>query len=212
MNKNNKTFMAVENINKEEMKEDVSAKGMETSETVDNAADNIADKDNEVSADVNAENQQEEKEEKKEPTLEEQVAELNDKYLRKLAEFENYRKRTMKEKAELILNGAARTVEAFLPVVDDMERALENASKTEDIEAIREGMKMIFQKFEKSLTSLGVKKIDTTDADFNTDFHEAIAMVSGMGEDKKNKVIDCIQTGYMLNDKVIRHAKVAVGQ
>ena len=148
----------------------------------------------------------------KEPTAEEQIAELNDKYLRKLAEFENYRKRTMKEKADLILNGAARTVEAFLPVIDDMERAIDNAAKSDDIEAVREGINMIFQKFEKTLSSLGVKKIETKDADFNTDFHEAIAMVPGMGDDKKNKVIDCVQTGYILNDKVIRHAKVAVGQ
>ena len=136
---------------------------------------------------------------------------MTDKYLRKLAEFENYRKRTMKEKADLVLNGAERTVNAFLPVVDDMERAIENAAKSEDVEVLREGMNMIFQKLEKTLASLGVKKIETTDADFNTDFHEAIAMVPGMGEDKKNKVIDCVQTGYMINDKVIRHAKVAVG-
>lgn len=153
----------------------------------------------------------EETTEAKEPTAEEKLEEMTDKYLRKLAEFDNFRKRTMKEKADLILNGAERTVSAFLPVVDDMERALENAAKSEDIEALREGMNMIFQKLEKTLASLGVKKIDTTDADFNTDFHEAIAMVPGMGDDKKNKVIDCVQTGYMINEKVIRHAKVAVG-
>lgn len=195
-----------EKNNKEELKEEVSAKAEACEENV------TANK--EATAEVvNEETSAEDKaEEKKEPTLEEQLAEMNDKYLRKLAEFENYRKRTMKEKTELILNGAERTVSAFLPVIDDMERAIDNATKSDDIEAVREGVNMIFQKFEKVLDSLGVKKIDTADADFNTDFHEAIAMVPGMGEDKKNKVIDCVQTGYMINDKVIRHAKVAVGQ
>lgn len=195
--------MAENTKNNEEMQEEVSAK-----ETA--ANEKVADK--EAAEGVAAEVGNEEAEAKAEPTPEEKLADLNDKYLRKIAEFENYRKRTMKEKAELILNGAERTVTAFLPVIDDMERAIDNAAKSDDIEAVREGINMIFQKFEKVLDSLGVKKIDTTDADFNTDFHEAIAMVPGMGDDKKNKVIDCVQTGYMINDKVIRHAKVAVGQ
>lgn len=142
----------------------------------------------------------------------EQIAELKDKYLRSVAEFDNYRKRTMKEKAELIVNGAEKTVSAILPVMDDMERALATAEKTDDVEALKEGMKLIFQKFEKCLAGLGVSKIETKDADFDTDYHEAVAMVPGMGDDKKGKVLDCVQTGYTLNDKVIRHAKVAVGQ
>lgn len=195
--------MAENTKNNEEMQEEVSAQ-----ETA--ANEKVADK--ETAEGVAAEVENEEVETKAEPTPEEKLADLNDKYLRKIAEFENYRKRTMKEKAELILNGAERTVTAFLPVIDDMERAIDNAAKSDDIEAVREGINMIFQKFEKVLDTLGVKKIDTTDADFNTDFHEAIAMVPGMGDDKKNKVIDCVQTGYMINDKVIRHAKVAVGQ
>lgn len=141
-----------------------------------------------------------------------EIAELKDQYLRKVAEFENYRKRTLKEKTELILNGAEKTVDAILPVVDDMERAMANADKTEDIEAMKEGMDLIFKKLMKTLEGLGVKKIETEDKDFDTDFHEAVAMVPGMGDDKKGKVIDCVQTGYTLNDKVIRHAKVAVGQ
>lgn len=141
-----------------------------------------------------------------------EIAELKDKYLRSVAEFDNYRKRTLKEKAELLLNGAEKTVSAILPVLDDMERALAGAEKTDDAEALKEGMKLIFQKFEKVLTSLGVSKIETKDADFDTDVHEAVAMVPGMGDDKKGKVLDCVQTGYKLNDKVIRHAKVAVGQ
>lgn len=155
-----------------------------------------------------------EKEEEKDPleAANEQIAELKDKYLRSVAEFDNYRKRTMKEKAELIVNGAEKAVSAILPVMDDMERALATAEKTEDVEALKEGMKLIFQKFEKCLKGLGVNKIETKDADFNTDYHEAVAMVPGMGDDKKGKVLDCVQTGYTLNDKVIRHAKVAVGQ
>lgn len=140
----------------------------------------------------------------------EEIAALKDKYLRTVAEFENYKKRTLKEKAELILNGGEKTVTAILPVLDDFERAL--ADKTEDAVAIKEGMELIFKKFAKSLESLGVKKIETEDKTFDVDFHEAIAMVPGVGDDKKGKVIDCVQTGYTLNDKVIRHAKVAVGQ
>ena len=139
-----------------------------------------------------------------------EVEELKKQLLYKTAEFENYRKRTLKEKAELILNGGEKTVAAILPILDDFERAI--ADKSEDPKAIKEGVQMIFNKFIKTLEGLGVKKIETADKDFDVDFHEAIAMVPGMGDDKKGKVIDCVQTGYTLNDKVIRHAKVAVGQ
>ena len=133
-----------------------------------------------------------------------------DKYIRLVAEFENYKKRTLKEKSELILNGSEKTVAAILPILDDFERA--TADKTEDPQAIKEGFELIYKKFLKALETLGVNKIETDNADFNVDYHEAIAMVPGMGDDKKGKVIDCVQTGYTLNDKVIRHAKVAVGQ
>lgn len=133
-----------------------------------------------------------------------------DKYIRLVAEFENYKKRTLKEKSELILNGSEKTVAAILPILDDFERA--TADKTEDPQAIKEGYELIYKKFLKALETLGVHKIETDNADFNVDYHEAIAMVPGMGDDKKGKVIDCVQTGYTLNDKVIRHAKVAVGQ
>lgn len=133
-----------------------------------------------------------------------------DKYIRLVAEFENYKKRTLKEKSELILNGSEKTVAAILPILDDFERA--TADKTEDPQAIKEGYELIYKKFLKALETLGVHKIKTDDADFDVDYHEAIAMVPGMGDDKKGKVIDCVQTGYTLNDKVIRHAKVAVGQ
>ena len=139
-----------------------------------------------------------------------EVEELKKQLLYKTAEFENYRKRTLKEKAELILNGGEKTVAAILPILDDFERAI--ADKSEDPNAIKEGVQMIFNKFVKTLEGLGVKKIETNDKDFDVDFHEAIAMVPGMGDDKKGKIIDCVQTGYTMNDKVIRHAKVAVGQ
>ena len=133
-----------------------------------------------------------------------------DKYIRLVAEFDNYKKRTLKEKSELILNGSEKTVAAILPILDDFERA--TADKTEDPQAIKEGYELIYKKFLKALETLGVHKIKTDNADFDVDYHEAIAMVPGMGDDKKGKVIDCVQTGYTLNDKVIRHAKVAVGQ
>ena len=141
-----------------------------------------------------------------------EIEQLKTQILYKTAEFDNYRKRTLKEKAELILNGGEKAVSAILPIIDDMERAIENGAKTDDPAVLREGMELIYNKFIKALAGLGVKEIETQDADFNTDVHEAVAMVPGMGDDKKGKVIDCLQKGYQLNDKVIRHAKVAVGQ
>ena len=142
----------------------------------------------------------------------EEIEQLKTQILYKTAEFDNYRKRTLKEKAELILNGGEKAVGAILPVIDDMERAIENGEKTDDPAVLREGMELIYHKFMKALEGLGVKKIETENADFDTDLHDAVAMVPGMGDDKKGKVIDCLQTGYQLNEKVIRHAKVAVGQ
>lgn len=141
-----------------------------------------------------------------------EIADLKNQLLYKVAEFDNYRKRTLKERTELILNGGEKFITAILPIIDDMERAIENGAKTDDPEVLREGMTLIHQKFMKTLESQGVTKIDTADSDFDTDLHEAVAMVPGMGDDKKGKVIDCLQEGYKLNDKVIRHAKVAVGQ
>jgi len=140
------------------------------------------------------------------------IAELNDKYLRKVAEFDNYRKRTLKEKADLILNGGEKVITKILPVIDDFERAIANGKTTDDAQVLREGLELIFKKFLKILEGEGVERIETEGKDFDTDYHEAIAMVPGMGDDKKGKVIDCVQTGYTLNGKVIRFAKVAVGQ
>lgn len=157
--------------------------------------------------------------EENEPTLEERLAQANeqieqlqDKYLRQVAEFDNYRKRTIKEKAELVLNGGEKVMTALLPVLDDLERAQANMAKSTDVETLREGVELIIDKLGKALAAQGLKPIDTTDAVFDTDFHEAIAMVPVEDETQKGKVIDCVQTGYMLNEKVLRHAKVAVGQ
>ena len=142
----------------------------------------------------------------------EKIAELNDKYLRQVAEFDNYRKRTMKEKAELIKNGGERVMESILPVLDDFERALQNMSKDENAKEILTGIELIYNKFTSILKQNGLQKIETEGKDFDTDYHEAIAMVPAPAEELKGKVLDCVQTGYMLNDKVIRHAKVAVGE
>lgn len=177
-------------------------------------ADNESELNNEEETPVEQPEQDAEQDTEEEKTplekAEEENAKLKDQLLRTIAEFDNYKKRTLKEKAELILNGGEKTITAVLPVLDDFERAM--ADKTEDPQAIKEGMELIFKKFVKTLEGMGVKKIETEDQDFDVDYHEAVAMVPGMGDDKKGKVIDCIQTGYMLNDKVIRHAKVAVGQ
>lgn len=201
LNIKNKRIMKKEDImNNENVEKDIKIEGADT------ANDTKAE---EAKSEAEANNA--------EPTLEEQleaakkeVEVLKDKYLRSVAEFDNFRKRIIKEKAELVLNGSEKAVCAVLPILDDFERAL--ANNTDDAKAIKDGMQLIFNKFNKVLESLGVKKIDTDNKDFDVDYHEAVAMVPGMGDDKKGKVIDCVQTGYQLNDKVIRHAKVAVGQ
>ncbi|MCR5779968.1 MAG: nucleotide exchange factor GrpE [Bacteroidaceae bacterium] len=156
--------------------------------------------------------------EAEELTLEEQLAqaraeieELKTQALYKQAEFENYRKRTIKEKAELILNGSKTAVTALLPIVDDLERALPSMQKAEDVAAVAEGVELIYQKFLKALSGLGVKQIETEGKDFDVDLHEAIAQVPGVPDEQKGRVIDCVEKGYTLNDNVIRHAKVAVG-
>ena len=151
---------------------------------------------------------QEQELEKAHTALEEQ----KDKYLRLSAEFDNYRKRTMKEKAELILNGGEKTITSILPIVDDFERALKNMETATDVAAIREGVELIYNKFMSVLGQNGVKVIETKEQALNTDFHEAIAVIPAPQEELKGKILDCVQTGYTLNDKVIRHAKVVVGE
>lgn len=173
------------------------------------------------------ENQQEEAAQEETPateqTVEEQLANIleeaqqmvreeKDKYLRLSAEFDNYRKRTLKEKAELIKNGGEKTLTAILPVLDDFERALKNMETSEETKAMKEGVELIFSKFQKILGQEGLQKIETEGQAFDTDFHEAIALIPAPAEELKGKILDCVQTGYMLNEKVIRHAKVAVAQ
>ena len=209
-NKNHNIMDKEKNINIEDgnQEEVVNEETMEQQASID-----------EETSELNAEEEpsetaeEEEEVEEKDPleAVKEENAKLRDQLLRTIAEFENYKKRTLKEKAELILNGGEKTITAILPVLDDFERALAD-THTDDPEAIKEGMDLIFKKFIKTLEGLGVRKIEAVDEDFDVDYHEAIAMVPGMGDEKKGKVIDCVQTGYMLNDKVIRHAKVAVGQ
>lgn len=141
-----------------------------------------------------------------------EIEELKDKYLRQVAEFDNYRKRTLREKADLILNGGENVLKALLPVLDDIERAAANIEKSDDVKTLKEGVNLILDKLYKTLSSQGLKKIETEEKVFDTDFHEAIALVPAADEKQKNHVIDCVQAGYTLNDKVIRHAKVVVGQ
>ena len=189
------------NLEEEETLKEEEEKNVENSEVTENTEDSEKTEDAALA-------------EEKDPleAAKEEIEQLKTQILYKTAEFDNYRKRTLKEKAELILNGGEKAVGAILPVIDDMERAIENGEKTDDPAVLREGMELIYHKFMKALEGLGVKKIETENADFDTDLHEAVAMVPGMGDDKKGKVIDCLQTGYQLNEKVIRHAKVAVGQ
>lgn len=140
------------------------------------------------------------------------IEEQKDKYLRLSAEFDNYRKRTMKEKAELIKNGGEKAISAILPILDDLERALQNMQKADNVQSMYEGLDLIFQKFHKVLSQEGLQKMEPVGETFDTDYHEAIALVPAPDEAQKGKVLDCVQTGYKLNDKVIRHAKVVVAQ
>ena len=187
------------NINEEENLEEVNTENAENAKNAESTENTEAATEEADELDPLAKAQQE-------------IEELKTQLLYKAAEFENYRKRTLKERAELILNGGEKVISAILPVLDDMERAIANGAKTDDPQVLREGVELIYNKFVKTLEGQGVSKIETKDANFDTDLHEAVAMVPGMGDDKKGKVIDCLQEGYKLNDKVIRHAKVAVGQ
>ena len=184
-------------------------------------------KDNQASSNKEQEEQQEEKkagQEAEAPLSEEEemaqelektkqnMAELKDKYLRLSAEFDNYRKRTMKEKAELILNGGEKSISSILPIVDDLERAIQNMETATDVNAVKEGVSLIYHKFIAALGQNGVKVIDTKEKPLDTDYHEAVAVIPAPSEELKGKILDCVQTGYTLNDKVIRHAKVVVGE
>ena len=170
---------------------------------------------NDTAQEEKEENSQEPQEETVETKLaksEAEAADLKDRLLRQMAEFDNYRKRTMKEKAEIILNGSAGVVTDILPVSDDLERAIANSAKSEDYNALKEGVELIYNKLMHILEQKGLQKISPKNEPFDTDFHEAIAMIPAPSEDLKGKVLDCAIDGYKLNDKVLRHAKVAVGE
>lgn len=177
----------IEDNSQETIKEKVEANEVETDATNEQATDEINE-------------------------LKEQLASLQDKYLRQIAEFDNYRKRILKEKSELILNGGEKVISSLLPVLDDFERALINIKRGGNETTLLQGTELIYQKLLSTLESQGLSKIKTEKEDFNTDFHEAVAMVPVDDESMKGKVVDCVQTGYTLNNKVIRHSKVAVGQ
>lgn len=187
---------------KEEVKEDV------TSQTPDAGAAQAQENASEETTSERGEDVQAKELEE----VKEQLEVQKDKYLRLSAEFDNYRKRTMKEKAELVLNGGEKTISSILPVLDDFERALQNMEKTTDVNAVKEGVEIIYNKFMKVLRENGVKVIEAKGLPLNTDFHEAIAVIPAPEEALKGKVLDCVQNGYTLNDKVIRHAKVVVGE
>lgn len=203
-----------EKINEEELKKAQEAAAEQKATTEEAAAQN-AETDNMTEE---ADKKAEESEEPAPKTTEEQLAdalaeiqELKTKQLYKQAEFENFRKRVITEKAELILNGGRKVLEAMLPVIDDMERALEHMNKAEDVDAVREGVELIHKKFLTVMKAQGVTPMEATGTDFNTDFHEAVTQFPAPTEEMKGKVIDCTEKGYMLNDTVLRFAKVVVG-
>lgn len=177
-------------------------------ETLNNAEEQLQDEQAENAAPMT----HEEELEKELETAQETIEEQKDKYLRLSAEFDNYRKRTMKEKAELILNGGEKSLSSILPVVDDFERAIKTMETATDVQAVKEGVELIYNKFMATLAQNGVKVIETKDQPLNTDYHEAIAVIPAPSEAQKGKILDCVQTGYTLNDKVLRHAKVVVGE
>ena len=184
------------------------AEELNVEETKDTAEEQPQDDQAEEAAPLTHEEQLEKELEDAQAVIEEQ----KDKYLRLSAEFDNYRKRTMKEKAELILNGGEKSISSILPVIDDFERAIKTMETAKDVKAVKEGVELIYNKFMATLAQNGVKVIETKDQPLDTDYHEAIAVIPAPSEEQKGKILDCVQTGYTLNDKVIRHAKVVVGE
>ncbi len=198
-----------ENINEEIKDVNEEAQATDNAEATNNTTENTEATDN---PEATAEEPKELTVEEKLAQAEAQIEELKKQALYKMAEFDNFRKNSMKKQAELLLNGGEKVFISLLPFIDDLERAQQNMAKAEDVAAVKEGVDLIIDKFLKILEKQGVKKIDAVGQEFNTDFHEAIALVPGLPEDQKNKVIDCVECGYTLNDKVIRHSKVAVAQ
>ena len=194
------------NLKNEEVDEEIVNENMEEQETAAEEQTDAAETTKETEA------PKELTPEEKIAELEKQVEELKNQQLYKVAEFDNFRKRVMQEKAELIKNGGAKVITTLLPIIDDLERAQQNMDKYEDVEAVKEGLNLIIDKFFKLLAQEGLKKMDVVGQPFDSDLHEAIAMVPGQPDDQKGKVMDCMTAGYTLNDKVIRYAKVAVAE
>lgn len=188
----------------------------EKDQKVDNATQNQSEESAKTqetqSTEKETEVSEEKVEEKKEPTLEEKLSELNNSHLRLMADFDNYRKRTMREKAELIKNAGARLITDILPVMDNFERALTTMEKAEDVNAVKEGVELIYHQMQTLLTQNSVKVIETENQAFDTEYHEAITTIPAPTPELKDKIVDCTTKGYMMNEKVIRHAKVVVGQ
>ncbi len=153
-----------------------------------------------------------EKTEKREKTDAEKLAELNDKYLRLTAEYDNYRRRTLKEKMELSKSAGEEILQSMLPVIDDFDRALQSIDESQDIDAIKEGVHLIYNKLKDVLAEKGVKEIEAKEQDFDTDKHEAVSKIPAPSEDMKGKVVDVVQKGYYINDKILRYSKVVVGE
>lgn len=193
--------MTQDNVNEEELKNEATQTEEETQ----------ADAEQKENIEAELEEAKEKTVEEKLEEAEVQIEELKKQMLYKAAEFDNYRKRVMQEKAELIKNGGTKVITTILPILDDLDRAQQTMDKMEDVAACKEGVVLIIDKFLKLLKQEGLEKMEAVGKDFDTDYHEAIAMVPA-GEEKKGKVIDCVLDGYTLNDKVIRHAKVAVGE
>jgi len=211
INKQKKTYILYYIMKEEKKDEELSRKQASEEETAETKQASEA-------ASTDSEAGQNTEEAEKEPTVEEQleaanaeIADLKDQLLRKIAEFDNYRKRTIKEKTDLILNGGEKTITTILPVIDDLERALKNMQQAEDVSAVLEGVELIYKKFMHILEGQGVSVIETKEADFDVDVHEAVAQLPAPSPELKGKVMDCTLTGYKLNDKVIRHAQVVVG-
>lgn len=193
--------------------EDKNKEEVEVNETIDETTNENVESENPETAEENNSEEDIKQEEKSETEiLAEKLQDLQDKHLRLTAEFDNYRKRTLKEKSELIKTGGESVLINMLPIIDDMGRAMESVKKAQDVEAVKEGMELISSKFEAFISQNGIKEIETKEKDFDTDLHEAIAKVPAPSEELKGKVIDVVQKGYMLHDKIVRHAKVVVGE
>ena len=205
MSKNKKNKKFNKNMNPTEKNQPQDEEVLKNQEAAEAAIDEETQK--EATEELNAEEKVNKELAEAQKTIEEQ----HDKYLRLSAEFDNYRKRTMKEKAELIKNGGEKAITAILPILDDLERAVKTSETSDDVKAMREGIELIYNKFLKVLNQEGLQKIETDGENFDTDYHEAIALVPAPSEEKKGKILDCVQTGYKLNDKVIRQRQSSCG-